>query len=57
MRIKAVEPFNAYGPEKLMLFAGMIADIDDSFAEQLIAEGKAVEVTTADTEADSEGEG
>lgn len=55
MRIKAVEPFNAYGPEKLMLFAGMIADIDDSFAEQLIAEGKAVAVNTADKEVEGEG--
>ena len=60
MRIKALEPFNAYGPEKLMLFAGMLADVDDGFAAQLIAEGKAVEVSTADEEVvedDTEGEG
>lgn len=55
MRIKALEPFNAYGPEKLMLFAGMIADIDDGFAAQLIAEGKAVAVNTADKEVEGEG--
>lgn len=48
MRIKALEPFNAYGPEKLMLFAGMIADIDSDFAAQLINEGKAVQVNTSD---------
>ena len=41
--IKALEPFSAYGPDKLAMFAGEIAEIEDSFADKLIDEGKAEE--------------
>ena len=41
--IKALEPITAYGPDKLMLFAGETAEVEDSFAQQLIDEGKAEE--------------
>ena len=41
--IKALEPITAYGPNKLALFAGETAEIEDSFADALIDDGKAVE--------------
>ena len=41
MIIIARENFNAYGPDKLGLFAGEIADIPDDFAQKIIDEGKA----------------
>ena len=41
--IKALEPITAYGPDKLALFAGETAEIEDSFADALIDEGKAEE--------------
>lgn len=44
MKIKALEPITAYGPDKLMLFTGEEAVISDTFANQLIDEGKAEEV-------------
>ena len=45
MKIKALEPITAYGPDKLMLFTGEEAVISDTFANQLIDEGKAEEVS------------
>ncbi|MBO7449788.1 MAG: hypothetical protein J6U54_05405 [Clostridiales bacterium] len=41
--IKALEPITAYGPDKLALFVGETAEIEDSFADALISDGKAEE--------------
>lgn len=48
MIIIAREGFNAYGPNKLAMFAGEIADVEENFARQLIAEGKAYEYSYTD---------